>query len=129
MGRQRGRIDPVTSIQRSRFGAHLEDLLVRHGLVQADLAKRVGVSQQTVSKWITGETLPRPKLVPLLEEAIGVESGELGRFLFGGPNGSSRSLVVPKSDLSALSRKLSRLDPNELARVEAYIDGLFDARH
>ncbi|MCU1453100.1 MAG: helix-turn-helix protein [Acidimicrobiales bacterium] len=115
-------------IQRSRFGAHLEDLLVRHGLVQADLAKRVGVSQQTVSKWITGETLPRPKLVPLLEEAIGVEPGELGRFLYGGPNGSARAFVVPKSDLAALSRKLSRLEPAELARVEAYIDGLFDSR-
>lgn len=112
---------------RSPFGSRLEDQLVRHGLVQADLAERIGVSQQTVSKWITGETFPRPKLLPLIEEAAGTQPGELSQLIFGSTAGVARPPRAP-SDLAALSKKLTRLHPEELARVEAYVDGLFDSR-
>ncbi|HEY4377324.1 MAG TPA: helix-turn-helix transcriptional regulator [Acidimicrobiales bacterium] len=100
---------------------------MRHGLVQADLAQRVGVTQQTVSKWINGETVPRAKLLPLIEEATGAERGELSRLIFGddpGPVPPGR----PTSDLAALNKKLTRLQPHELAKVEAYVDGVFDSR-
>lgn len=44
--------------------AALEDRLIREGLNQAQLAEKLGVSREAVSKWIGGETCPTPdKLV------------------------------------------------------------------
>jgi transcriptional regulator with XRE-family HTH domain len=40
------------------------------GLSQCDLAKRLGVSQQSVAKWETGESLPRALLIPKIANAL-----------------------------------------------------------
>lgn len=38
----------------------LEDLLIRRGLKQSQLAEKLNVSREAVSKWIRGESLPTP---------------------------------------------------------------------
>ncbi len=42
--------------QYDRFLAHIRALRSSKGIVQADLANRLGVPQQYISRWETGET-------------------------------------------------------------------------
>ena len=44
----------------------------KEGLSQADLADRLGVSRQSVSKWETGESNPDVTKIPLLAKVLGV---------------------------------------------------------
>ena len=50
------------------------------GLTQADLAKLLHVSVQTVQRWEAG-ALPRARQVPKLAEALGVGASELDRAI------------------------------------------------
>lgn len=47
-----------------KFGDYLKSLRKKHNLSQGDLAKAIGVSRQSVSKWELG--LNQPKLDKLL---------------------------------------------------------------
>lgn len=122
--------DDVPATERTPFGIRLEQELIRHGLTQAELATSLGVSQQTVSKWIIGETAPRRRHVPVLEEMFGVERGEFATLFFAqlGALPPPEARKPPRTSVAALAKKLSRLSADELLRVESYIDGLFDNR-
>ena len=54
------------------FGNRLEYARQRAGLSQTDLARRVGVSQQAVGKWIADETAPQPARVVAIAGALAV---------------------------------------------------------
>ena len=40
------------------------------GLLQSELAEKMGVNQSAVSQWETGATLPRAALLPALAEIL-----------------------------------------------------------
>lgn len=44
---------------------------------QGELARRVGVTQQTISKWETGVTVPRPGRMAALARALDLDAGLL----------------------------------------------------
>lgn len=48
----------------------------QHGLTQAELARKVGVTRQAVGLWESGEFRPRP--VGKLAEALDITDAELG---------------------------------------------------
>jgi len=112
------------------FGDRLEVELDHAGLTQQQFATEVGVSQQTVSKWITGETTPRFRHLPRIEEVLGVAPGTLSPLLFaprGAPEAdhpADRSAAL----VAGLQRKVSELSADELARVETYVDRIFKHR-
>lgn len=113
---------------RTALAERLRAELRASGISQAALAERVGVSQQTVSKWLTAETQPRPKLLGALARALGVDATDLSATLVaddGEPPSSDRLLEMR---LAALQRRLRELSPAELDRVEAYLRGLLDGR-
>jgi transcriptional regulator with XRE-family HTH domain len=43
------------------------------GLDQLQLGQRVGVGQQTVSRWETGVAVPKPNRLPVLAEVLGLD--------------------------------------------------------
>ena len=45
------------------FGINLRNMLIAKNKSQAALAKYVGVSQTSVSHWVNGTKLPRPKTI------------------------------------------------------------------
>lgn len=45
------------------FSYNLRNCLYMAGKTQVELAKSVGVSETSVSKWISGATVPRPKMI------------------------------------------------------------------
>ncbi|HEX2039520.1 MAG TPA: helix-turn-helix transcriptional regulator [Acidimicrobiales bacterium] len=61
----------------SGFGELLRRRREARGLEQAELARLLGVTQQTVSKWETGVTVPRPSRVAALARALGLDAGLL----------------------------------------------------
>lgn len=47
---------------------------------QAELAARLHTTQQTVSRWEAGATIPRPRRIVRLADVLGLEAGELHRI-------------------------------------------------
>lgn len=54
------------------FTERLKELRNKEGLSQAELAKQLGVAMDTISKWETGERLPRDKYYAQLAEVLDV---------------------------------------------------------
>lgn len=61
----------------SGFGELLRSRREAQGLEQVELARLLGVTQQTVSKWETGVTVPRPARVGALARALALDAGLL----------------------------------------------------
>ena len=58
-------------------GSTIKQLRERRNLTQAELAKRIGVSSKTVSKWETAKGLPDISLLQPLAQALGISVIEL----------------------------------------------------
>lgn len=58
-------------------GSTIKELREAKKLTQAELARRIGVSSKTVSKWETGKGLPDISLLQPLAQALGVSVIEL----------------------------------------------------
>jgi transcriptional regulator with XRE-family HTH domain len=57
------------------------DLLVTN-LTQAQLAKKLNVSQVMISKWFSGRHIPRPKTIKKISEATGISEEEFLLFIY-----------------------------------------------
>ena len=64
-------------INKKHFGRRTADFRRKHGLSQADLADKLGVTAQAVSKWETGAALPDVELLLELSRLFGVSVNEL----------------------------------------------------
>jgi transcriptional regulator with XRE-family HTH domain len=59
------------------FGENLRELRRRKGMVQAELAEKVGLNRSSISTLETGSTHPRPATIRALASALEVEPDEL----------------------------------------------------
>ena len=59
------------------FGKKIKQLRFKSGLTQEQLAGKLGLGAQSVSKWETGATMPDITLLPLLAETFGVTIDDL----------------------------------------------------
>ncbi|MGN0115638.1 MAG: helix-turn-helix transcriptional regulator [Acutalibacteraceae bacterium] len=55
----------------------IKELRVRHSLSQKQLAEQLGVSQQTVAKWESGNASPKPALIKRIAEYFDVSADYL----------------------------------------------------
>ncbi|WP_243726776.1 helix-turn-helix domain-containing protein [Actinocrispum wychmicini] len=62
---------PVRDAAGGTFAAWMGEVLKREGLTQQDVAKQLGVSVRTVSRWVGGETEPRMRDLRRLQERFG----------------------------------------------------------
>ncbi len=58
---------------------YLKELRLRKGLTQERLSQLLNVSQQAITKWESGECLPRADKLPRLAEILGCTVDELLR--------------------------------------------------
>lgn len=95
-----------------------------HGLTQEDVADRIGVSRQTLSKWETGESVPDLQRGRALAELFGVTLDDLteydrsegklqvppkGKYTFGSVKvGENGQIVIP-----AKARKVFDIKPGD----------------
>ncbi len=59
------------------IGARIKKLRNKAGMTQDQLAGRLGISGQAISKWETGVTMPDISLLPELAGELGVSIDEL----------------------------------------------------
>lgn len=64
-------------ISTRKTGAYISDLRKRHGMTQVELAEKLLVSPQAVSKWETGLTLPDSEQLLALSRMFGVTINEI----------------------------------------------------
>lgn len=60
-----------------QFSNKIYELRKKHGLSQEQLAEKVGVARQTISKWELGETSPDIKQTQIISQIFGVSLDEL----------------------------------------------------
>jgi transcriptional regulator with XRE-family HTH domain len=115
----------VTTPARPPLAELLRDQMRLLGLSQADVAARVGVRQQTVSKWLTGETQPRVKLLPALADTLGVTPADLSTALVA-PTEEPDPEELSELRVTAFARRVRDLTPEQMDVLEAYLRGLMD---
>lgn len=64
---------PMTEI----FSHNLRNALYMKGMTQAELAKAVKTTEVSVSKWINGAAVPRPKMVDEICKALRITRADL----------------------------------------------------
>lgn len=96
-----------------RFGEILRARREEQGLEQSDVARRLGVTQQTVSKWETGVTVPRAGRIAALASLLDLDPALLHRAAGAGAGPASRAPGGPP--VSALSLEL--LSERDLLRL------------
>lgn len=80
------------------------------GLGQDDLAEKIGVSQQTISRWEKGLALPRPARVVELARLMQVDTRWLHRVAGYLPEGERSEAAGPWQELYARIPELTRTE-------------------
>ena len=69
--------DNISMKEKESMGSVIRRLRMERDWTQEELAARLGVSGQAVSKWETGQSLPDISQVPMLARTLGVTTDEL----------------------------------------------------
>lgn len=110
----------------TRLSNRLEELVALGRFTQREVAEGAGVTQQTVSRWVTGDVRPPVERLGALERLLGAEPGELVRLASGeapAPDVPAHGAVSP----SGLHLP-SDLTPDEAGALQEYVDLLVRAR-
>lgn len=67
----------MTALYMKQFGTFLEVERDTKGLTQKELAKQLGVSKRTVSRWELGLDMPKRSLLIPLADCLGIMVSEL----------------------------------------------------
>ena len=60
-----------------KIGSFLQELRQEHGLTQAELGDKLGVTNKTVSRWETGNYMPPVEMLEMLSNLYGLTINEL----------------------------------------------------
>lgn len=97
----------MTSTLSKRFARKLRLAREQKALPPEELARRVGVSSQSVSSWLAGKTFPKPVNLERLAECLGRPL--VWFFEFEDPGDDEiRSLVNQLDDLADQAQKIRR---------------------
>ncbi len=59
------------------FGENLKEIRISLGITQEELARKVKISSQAVSKWERGESMPDPQTLPAVADALDISLDRL----------------------------------------------------
>ena len=59
------------------FGEHLKSLLEEKGMTQAELARRTGMTEASVSRYISGKRIPKIAQAYEMAQVIGIDMNTL----------------------------------------------------
>ncbi len=85
------------------FSERLTDLRKKSGMSQEQLAEKLGLTRQTVSKWENGQSTPELAYIAILSELLGVTTDYL---IKGTQNVSAEEILQPKNARFAIDKKV-----------------------
>ena len=88
------------------LGKRIADLRHEKGWKQDELAEKLGVSPQAVSKWENDQTCPDISLLPLLAKTLGVSVDEL---LSGKQENTPAVQIIPASERKDINDMMFRI--------------------
>lgn len=104
------------------FAQTVRGALEKKGWSQAELGRRIGVAQQSVNKWMAGETRPSPRRLGQIEEALDLDPGSLIVMVgYAAPN-QTITRYTPAAKSADLPDKISRLAPEDRQMIERLVD-------
>ncbi len=111
------------------LGESIAARLKEIGMTQAELARRVGVSQQTVSKWIGGESTPRLKRLETLAGVLDMRLRDLIHLATGldtleegGASADDRDSGGAEELPASIAAKAGQLPVEDQEEIEAFIE-------
>ena len=96
----------------------LKELRETHGLSQDEMAEKLFVTRQAVSRWETGKTVPNTETLKLISEAFGVSINAL----LGQPQNTTCQVCGSPLDNSSYSREADDAVNQQYCKW-CYIDG------
>lgn len=106
--------------------------LARNGISQAGFAKRMRVSEATVSRWVNGATFPRPEQIPIICSVLGISSDEIFSATGKGPTAQKtlegELLAAIERARVSMRAALDRLDADVKAARSQHKSGHRDTR-
>ena len=106
------------------LNVRIRELRKKAGYSQQQIAMKLHVTQGAVSQWENGITLPASDQLSVLADVFGITVDEL----LGRDPGTKKEAATPDGLDAEFRRKLARLSPKNLERMEAYLDGLLDGQ-
>lgn len=103
------------------FGENLKMFLSRNHMTNTELGKRIGVSEVTVSRWVSGDRNPRAVMVAKICEVFGCTYDDLML-----PN--SEEIQRDKEAYAEVLQLLEKLNTSGIEEVINFI-GLLDSRY
>lgn len=102
----------------------IKSLRKKKGLSQAQIAIKLGITQGAVSQWEHGLTEPASDQLLALAQIFGVSVYELK----GVDEPKQKEPATPGGLNARFADRVTRLSPENLARFDAYLDGLLAAQ-
>lgn len=103
------------------FSTNLRNALYMAGKTQAELAKAVGVTEVSVSKWINGQVVPRPKKVDDICRALRCSREDLmidhAQKILIAPEDVLAEEMKLRPDLFVLFQNIMRLNDSDVKLV------------
>ena len=108
----------ATADQREHFARALQRARSECGLSQRQLAAALGVSQASVSQWITGQSAPKPARLVELERVLRLPPNVLARLLGYSPSDEPDSKpVMTVAEAAEADPRLGEREQRILAAV------------
>lgn len=108
----------ATAEQRASFGRALQRARAECGLSQRELAGALGVSQASVSQWLTGQSAPRPSRIADLERVLRLAPNTLGWHLGSPPDATTEPKpVMTVAEAAEADPRLGEREQRILAAV------------
>lgn len=98
------------------IGSNIKTLREKHGISQADLARQLGLSRQSVSKWEMSQTTPSVEMLLALSELFGVSINEIieGKSIISSIN---EVTAVEKNVVKITLDSFDELDISKLLKI------------
>lgn len=135
MPRKKASTHPVRTGEHAAFVERLRDAMHARGLSQAELSRRLEVTESTVSTWFRTQAMPSGELMSKLPAALrvsghwlltgdghklgGVVEGDPGRYARAVRKGALMALAQWRDNLNAAERYWNAISEDELVTVLA----------
>ena len=104
----------------SKFGNKFKVLRTRYGMTQNDIAKHLGISQQTVASWESNRTEPNIATIKLIAEYFNISVN----YFFGEDNDSGDATQSP--EFFIIQRNAKQMSKTQLNKMYNLLKLSFD---